>query len=210
MQILLEADPPPLVRIMGTTLRRAAADPKLGVVLAKMRGVAALKSATDPQAATMRFERGSVRVERGVAADAGVVIEADLATMNDPEPPKPKISGAARHPQFALALAKVLDPPKGSWQEAARGFWSFASSGPGVPAALEVVNTDSGERLLLGGGEPRAELHGSTHWLTVALSGNSVLGEDVFAGRLAFVGTLQHVVAITGRSIQYTLNGGVA
>jgi hypothetical protein len=210
VQILLEPDPPPLVRIMATTLRRAAADPKLSGVLAKMQGVAALRSVSDPQAATMRFERGTVRVERGVSPDAGVVIEADLATMNDPEPPKPKITGAARHPQFALALGKVLDPPRGTWQEAAKGFWAFAAGAPGMPEALEVVNTDTREHLLLGGGEPRAELHGPTHWLTVVLSGNSVLGEDILAGKVQFVGALQFVAILTGRSIQYTINGGVA
>lgn len=208
MQISVEPDAPPIVRTMATTLRRAAADPKLATVLAKMQGVAALRSATDPQSATMRFDRGQVSVERGVAADAGVVIEADLATMNDPSPPKPKISGAARHPQFALALGKVLDPPKGTWQQAASGFWAFASGAPGAPAALEVVATDSGERLLLGGGLPRAEIHASAHWLTVVLSGNGVLGEEILAGRVEFAGTLQQLAVLTGRSIDYMLDGG--
>jgi len=173
----------------------------------KMQGVAALRSATDPQSATMRFDRGTVRVERGVASDAGVIVEADLATMNDPSPPKPKISGAARHPQFALALGKVLDPPKGTWQQAAAGFWAFAGNAPGAPSALEIVETVSGERLLLGGGVPRAELHATAHWLTVVLSGNGVLGEAILAGHIEFAGTLQHLAVLTGRSIAYMLDG---
>jgi hypothetical protein len=207
MQIRLEPDPPPIVRIVATTLRRAAADAKLAAVLEKMHGVAALKSASDPQAATMRFDRGVILVERGVAADVGVVIEADFATMNDPTPPKPKVTGAARHLQFALALGKVLDPPKGNWRDAGHHFWEFAGTRPGMPAALEVVNTDNGERILLGGGEPRAELHGSAHWLTVALSGNSLIGEDIVAGKLRFVGTLAHLATLTGHSIDLMLNG---
>ncbi len=210
MQIRTEADPPPIVRIMATTLRRSARDSKLAATLQKMRGVAALKSATDPQAATMRFGRGIVTIERGVAADVDVVVEADLATMNDPNPPKPKVSGAARHPQFALALGKVLEPPKESWSDAARGYWEFAQGHPGMPTALEVVDTDSGERLVLGGGEPRVELHGSAHWLTVVLGGNSVLGEDILAGKVQFVGALQHLAVMTGRSIAWTLDGGFA
>ncbi len=207
MEISTEADPPPIVRIMATTLRRAAREPKLAATMQKMQGIAALKSSTDPQAATIRFKRGAVAIERGVADDVDVVIEADLATMNDPRPPKPKVSGAARHPQFALALAKVLDPPKGSWSDAARAFWTFAATHPEMPAALEIVNSDDGERLLLGAGEPRVELHGSGHWLTVVLSGNSVLGEDILAGKLQFVGALQFVAVMTGRSIAWTLDG---
>jgi len=205
VQIRVEDDAPPIVRMLATTLRRAAADPKLAATMTKMHGVAALKSTNDAQAVTLRFARGTVDLERGVAPDATVVIEADLATMNDPTPPKPKISGAARHPQFALALGKVLDPPKGTWQDAAREFWVFASPHPGMPQALEIVNTETGERLLLGGGEPRCELHGNSHWLTVVLTGNSVFGEDLLAGKLAFVGTLQHVAVLTGRSIAYAL-----
>lgn len=206
MQIELEDDAPPIVRMLGVTLRRSAADPKLGATLAKMQGVAALKSATDPQAATLRFERGAVRIEPGVADDATVIIEADLATMNDPRPPKPKVSGAARHPQFALALGKVLEPPRAAWPDAARAFWQFAAGHRGMPTALLVVCTDTAESVVLGEGEPECELHGSAHWLGVALTGDSVLVEDILAERLAFVGELRHVAVLTGRSIAYAMD----
>lgn len=209
VSIIVDPDAPPIVRILGTTLRRSAADPKLGAVLAKMQGVAALRSATDPQAATLRFERGTVRLEAGVASDAAVVVEADLATMNDPNPPKPKVSGAARHPQLALALGKVLEPPRGPWPDEARAFWEFANRTPGMPSALELVATDTGERMLLGGGEPRVEIHGTAHCLGVAMSGSSILGEDILAGKLAFVGALQYVAVLTGRSIDFAFHGGL-
>src|SRR5205823_3523457 len=78
VDIALEDDPTPLVRILGATLRRAARRPELESRLAKMRGVVALKSSVDPQAVTMRFANGSVLVEHGVAVDSGVVIETDL------------------------------------------------------------------------------------------------------------------------------------
>ncbi len=207
MQIELQDDPPPIVRMLGVTLRRSAADPKLGPTLAKMRGVAALRSATDPQAATLRFERGAVRIEAGVAPDATVVIEADLATMNDPEPPKPKVTGAARHPQFALALGKVLDPPRAPWPDEARAFWQFAAGHRGMPTAVRVVCTDRAEVVELGEGAPECELHGTAHRLGVALSGSSVLGEDILAEHLAFVGELRHVAVLTGRSIAYAMGG---
>ena len=49
-----------------------------------MRGVVALKSSVDPQAATIRFDKGRVALEHGVAPDTGVLIEADLTKMNEP------------------------------------------------------------------------------------------------------------------------------
>ncbi len=208
MQILVEHDPTPIVRTMATTLRRAATAPSLNSKLARMRGVATIKSSTDPQSVTLTFDRGTVHVHRGVAVNTDVVIELDLATLNDPTPPKPKITGAARHPMFALALSKVLDPPRGTWAEAADTFWNFASSGSGMPTGMRVVNTDTGDSHQLGDADGGVELHGSAHWLVAVLSGNAILGEEILAGHLNFVGALQHVAVLTGRSIEYTLNGG--
>ena len=114
VQIALEDDPTPLVRILGAILPRSARNPALQSKLGSMRGVVALKSSVDPQAVTIRFDKGSVTLEHGVAADSGVVIEADLTRMNEPDAPKPKVRGAARHLKLALAVSKVLDPPAGT------------------------------------------------------------------------------------------------
>ena len=207
VKISTEPDPPPIVRILATTLRRAAEHPQIARTLGGMRGVAALRSSTDPQCATMRFDRGTIVVDRGVADDVMVVIATDLATMNDPNPPKPQVSGALRHPAFALALAKVLAPPNDTWSDGAQRFWTATATHPGMPPAIEIVDTDTGERLLLGGGEPRVEVHGATHWLTVLFSGNSILGEEILAGRIRFVGALEHLAVLTGRTIAGMLDG---
>ena len=161
VQIALEDDPTPLVRILGATLRRSARNPALESKLRGMHGVVALKSSVDPQAVTIRFDKGRVSLEHGVAADSGVVIEADLTKMNEPDAPKPKVKGAAKHLKLALAAGKVLDPPAGPWQDEARMFWGFAHNHPRMPATLLVVCTDDGARLVLGDGEPEYELHGS-------------------------------------------------
>jgi hypothetical protein len=205
--IATEPDPPPIVRIMATTLRRSARDPKLRTVLAGMTGVAALRSTTDAQAATMRFSGGGVHVERGVADDVDVVLAVDLATMNDPDPPKPKVSGAARHLRFALALAKVLEPPRRTWQQEATSFFEFVTADPTVAPAMTFVDTTTGRRLELGSGERRVELHASPHVLGNVLSGNAIVGEEAFADRLRFVGTLRELARLTGRSLEYVLNG---
>jgi hypothetical protein len=207
VQIALEDDPTPLVRILGATLQRSARRPKLESKLRRMRGVVALKSALDPQAVTMRFAKGMVTVEHGVAADSGVVIEADLTRMNDPDAPRPKVRGAARHLPLALAASKVLDPPAGSWQDEAHAFWEFARGHPRMPTALLVVCTDDGSRLTLGTGTPQYELHGSAAALVSVFAGQSVLGEDMLNGKLCGVGSLQYLAELTGRSIAWMFGG---
>ena len=207
VQIALEDDPTPLVRIIGATLRRSARNPALEAKLRSMQGVVALKSSVDPQAVTIRFARGTVTLEHGVAADTGVVIEADLTKMNEPNAEKPKVRGAARHLKLALAVGKVLEPPAGTWQDEARAFWEFARSHPRMPGVLLVVCTDDGSRLTLGEGPPEYELHGSARALTSVFTGGSVLGEDMLNGKLCGVGSLQHLAELTGRSIAWMFGG---
>jgi hypothetical protein len=207
VQIALEDDPTPLVRILGATLRRSARNPALAARLRGMHGVVALRSSVDPQAVTMRFDKGRVALERGVAADSGVVIEADLTKMNEPDAAKPKVRGAAKHLKLALAASKVLEPPAGPWRDEARAFWEFARDHPRMPAVLLVVCTDDGARLVLGDGEPQYELHGSARALNSVFTGGSVLGEDLLNGKLDAVGSLQHLAELTGRSIAWMLGG---
>jgi hypothetical protein len=207
VEIALEDDPTPLVRILGATLRRSARQPALEAKLRAMQGVVALKSTVDPQAVTIRFRKGRVTVEHGVAADRGVVIEADLLRMNDADAPKPKVSGVARHPRLALAVSKVLDPPAAPWPEEARAFWEFARNHPRMPAAMLVVCTDDNARLTLGDTAPEYELYGSAHALTSVFTGGSVIGEDMLNGKLHGVGSLQHLAELTGRSIAWMFGG---
>ena len=207
VQIALEDDPTPLVRILGATLRRSARNPTLEPKLRGMKGVVALKSSVDPQAVTMRFDRGAVRIEHGVAPDSGVVIEADLTRMNEPNAPKPNVKGAARHLKLALAASKVLDPPAGPWPDEARAFWEFARNHPRMPRAMLVVCIDDGTRLTLGDGTPEFELHGTARALNSVFTGGSVLGEDLLNGKLSAVGSLQHLAELTGRSIAWMFGG---
>ena len=207
VQITLEDDPTPLVRILGATLRRSARNPALESKLRSMHGVVALKSSVDPQAATIRFDKGRLSLEHGVAADSGVVIEVDLTKMNEPDAPKPKVKGAAKHLKLALDAGKVLDPPAGAWQDEAIAFWEFARNHPRMPARLDVVCTDDGARMVLGGGEPHYELYGSARALNSVFTGGSVLGEDLLNGKLCAVGSLQHLAELTGRSIAWMFGG---
>ncbi len=198
-----EPDPTPVVLILATTLRRAEQSPKLAAMMQKAKGNVALRSTVDPQAATIRFQRGRVLVERGVAADVHVTIATDLNRMADEDAPKPQVSGALTHLRLALTASKVLEPPLGTWQQEATRFWASASTQAGMPSGLRVVCRDDGAELILGTEPAEFEIHGSAPRLTAVFSGGSVFGEDVLNGKLYAVGSLQHLAEITGQSLAF-------
>ena len=201
----VEDDPTPIVLILAATLRRAEETPKLAAMMAKAKGNVALKSTVDPQAATIRFERGRVRVVRGVAPDTQVTIATDVNRMSDEDAPKPKVSGAAMHLRLALTAGKVLEPPTGTWAEEAARFWSAASTHPGSPSGLRVVCLDDHTEISLGASPAEYEIHGTAHRLHALFTGGTVFGEDLLSGQLYGVGSLRHMAEITGRSIAYMM-----
>jgi hypothetical protein len=204
-RIEVEPDPVPIVLILAATLRRAARTPKLAAAIGHVKGNVALKSTTDPQAATMRFGGGGVMVVRGISDDTDVVIAADLNTMADENAPMPKILGLARHPKLAMTVGKLLEPPHGTWQQEAERFFTFALQRPRVPRSMRVVNTDDGSELLLGQPPAAYELHGSEHALMNVFLGNTVLGQDLIDGKLFGVGKLAHLAELTGSSLAWML-----
>ena len=74
-QVTWEHDGPPIVRMLGASVRRAIAHPGVAGRMGRLRGRVALRSTVGPQAATIEVERGSVHVTRGVAAGAELVQE---------------------------------------------------------------------------------------------------------------------------------------
>ena len=196
-----EDDPTPIVLIVAATLRRAERTPKLAAMMRKAKGNVALQSTVDPQAATIRFSSGRVRVERGVAPDTHVTIATDVNAMADENPPKPKITGAATHLRLALTAGKVLEPPLGPWPEEARAFWAAASRTPGVPAGVLVTCLDDGTELVLGTAPAEFEIYGTAHRLLALFTGGTVFGQEVLDGNLFAVGSLQHLAELTGRSL---------
>ena len=210
LTVTVEDDPVPIVLVLAATVRRAARDAKLAAAMRSAKGSVAMRSTVDPQAATIRFADGRVHVTRGVAADAGIVISVDVNAMSDPNPPKPKVEGIARHPKLALLAAKVLEPPHGTWAEEAQRFWAFAAGHPGVPTGMRVVCTGpeaSRGEITLGDATAPFEVHGTEHALLNVFTGNSVLGEDLFAGKVQAVGSFAHLAELTGRSLAWMLGG---
>ena len=214
MDVVLEPDATPLVRIIGTTLRDSAADPGVARKAKRLRGVFVLRSEKDPQAVTMRFDRGRVALSRGVAPDAQVVVTVDLDNMSGPDAAKPKARGAFRHLRLALGVSKLLEPKARPWPEHARAFWAFAGARRGMPERLRVVCLDDGAALDLGtGGGPDAspsscyEIHGSARALVSIFSGNSVFGQDLLEGKVYAIGSLRHASVLTGGFLEWMMRG---
>jgi hypothetical protein len=155
----------------------------------KLKGRVALRSTTDPQAATIHFEKGAVSVAHGVHPDADVVISADLNTMGRPGAPKPKVKGALAHLGLALGVAKILDPPTpGGWAGAVDQFWAWAAGRPGRPDQLRVVCTDDGREHIVGEpGGTVVELHGAGWALLNVFTGGDHLGAALLEQRVQMV-----------------------
>ncbi len=200
-----EDDPTPIVMILATTLRRAEQTPKLAAMMARAKGNVALRSTVDPQAATIRFERGRVKVVRGVAPDTHVTIATDVNRMSDEDAPKPKVRGAALHLQLALTAGKVLEPPTGTWQEEGSRFWTYVTAHPESPKGLRVVCLDDRTEATFGTAPAEYEIHGTAHRLSALFTGNTVFGEDLLGGKLYGVGSLRHTAELTGRSLAFMM-----
>jgi hypothetical protein len=146
-----DEDGPQIVRILGASLRRAAKQPRRAVEMCRLRGRVAIRSTVDPQSATIRFDRGSVHVTRGVAGDADIIVAANLNAMGRPGSRKPRVSGAIRHPRLALGVSRVLDaPPPGGWPAAVDELWDWSRSDDGRPQLLRVVDADDGREHTVG------------------------------------------------------------
>jgi hypothetical protein len=143
-RITVEDDPVPIVLIVATILRRSEREAKRSRLLARAKGTVVFRSSTDPQAATIRFQRERVHVERGADPGADMTIALDLATAGDAGAPKPRVTGALAHLPLALAVSKLLEPPLDPWPTEAERFWTYVASRPGAPRGLRVVALDDG------------------------------------------------------------------
>jgi hypothetical protein len=198
--ITREDDAPPLVCVIHASLRRAAARPEVAERMNRLQGRAVLRSTVGPQAATIEFARGAVHVTHGVAAGADLVISGDLDTMGRPGAPKPKVAGVARHPRFALGVAKVLeDPPPGTWPEAVDEMWAWSEGQDGRPQLLRVVCTDDGVEHIVGEpGGSRVEVHGPAWALVGVFTGADHVGAAALEGRVRVVADLATLSTFVG------------
>ncbi len=204
VSITLEDDPSPIVQILGATLKRSARDGALRNKMSGLKGTFALQSKLDPQAVTINFDKGKISLRSGIVGDPDVKVTVDINNMSGPNADKPKISGAAKHPAFALAVGKCLEPPVGSWQDEVRKFWAFAEGTKHGPSGLKVVCMDDGVSTTVGDGKPM-EIHGTKDELLKIFTGNAVMAQEALDGKVYVIGDLPELAVLTGRSIAYMM-----
>lgn len=212
MAITVEENPTPLVLIMANVVRRSIAADVAAV--AKLKGVAAVRSVKDPQAVTIRFDHGDVHLEHGVASDAALKIAIDFDLDGLPEAPKPKVSGAARNPLFAFGVGKVLEPPMPDLITAVREFWELMHPLRDMPAGLRVTATDTGATAMAGvvgdEGDGVYELCGPVDRLLRIMTGQSPLLAELAAGRCHARGTFGAALALSRAAVLVALGDSAA
>ena len=213
MDVQLEPDATPLVRIIATTLLDATSDAGVARRAERLRGVFALRSEKDPQAVTMRFDRGRVELTRGVATDAQVVATVDLDNMSGPDAPKPKVRGHSSTPALRSVCRSSWSRGPSRGRNTHTAFWVYAGERRGMPelhSGWRASTTVSGHRGAgAGTRHPGSvyEIHGSATALMSIFSGNSVFGQDLLDGKVFAIGSMQHASVVTGAFLAWMMRG---
>jgi hypothetical protein len=203
--IVLEDDPTPLVRALAVELRRRLEDPEFASLTSSLTGSAALRAAGTPEAATVELGDGGIALRHGAsAADAVATLDAYGRWDGD------RIEGEGEHAELAAWLRSLASPPEQPWRDAATRFWAELERSPGAPAALVVVELDSGEAKSFGGGEPAYEIRAREQTLVALLEGRAALIDEAFARRAFIHGSFPDISVLSGASarLRMGINGG--
>lgn len=163
-----------------------------------------LRDANTPQAATITVDDHAVTLSHGFETSAEVRAELDLREAGEAE-----IDGADEHPELAGWLRALLDAAAPDWPEAAERFWAALSPMAGAPAALRVVELESGEERRYGSANGRAyEIHGRAEGLVDVFSGRVPVVEAAFAGKVLLRGTFPQLSVLTGAGFRVRYGPG--
>ncbi|BDH58420.1 hypothetical protein [Tsukamurella sp. PLM1] len=194
VRVEIDDDATPVVRLIGRTLRDAVRVGHAPDVLGREAGTVAVRSHATPQAATVTFADGAVRVTGGVFAptDATVTVDlesrfAETATEGDAE--------------LADALLRALHVPLPDWREAADGFWAATRGIRGIPDVLVAVaaGPDGREEARFGAGATQYRVVGTPDALAGVFTGTDYLFTALERG-LGIQGTMAQLSAMTAAS----------
>ncbi len=194
-RVIIEEDAFPIVRLLGRTLRDAAAGHALDE-LVQGSGVVAVRSHSTPQTATIAFGDGLAAVTGGIHGepDASVVVDLDdrFALRADP------IGDTA----LAAGVARALRPPLPHWRDAAQRFWQATRSIPGIPDVLVATAEDGPagpETARFGEGTEEYRITGPADLLAGVFTGADDFIVSLAAG-LRIQGTLSQLSVMTAAS----------
>ena len=105
-------------------------------------------------------------------------------------------------------MSKVEAHPE-DWPGAARQFWEAARSLPGAPPSLTVQCTDTDDVLRFGDADAGAyEIHGPADGLCAVFSGELLLIDAAYLGRVSVLGTLPELSVLSGAGMD--IHAGMA
>ena len=190
----IEDDPPPVVRALANDLTGRLEEPAFAEATKRVRGAVSLRDSRTPQAATIRID------DRGVALSHGFDETADLhATVVLPGIVEPELEGGEQHPELARWLKALLSAPPPEWPEAGERFWSVLSRMEGAPAALRVVDLETGSDRRYGSPDaPAYEVHGRPDDLAAVFCGRDPVVDAAFEGRIFVRGSFPELSVLAG------------
>ncbi|MFE0734720.1 hypothetical protein [Streptomyces sp. NPDC058855] len=195
VDVRIEDDATPLVRLIGRTLRDSARARHALPVLRRPAGTVAIRSHDTPQAATITFGDG-------VAVSSGVLVEPDATITVDLNARFAPVAAPSGDAELAGDALLALSPPVPDWRTAAGHFWSAARSVPGIPDVLIAVTEgpDGLEQVVLGEGATHYLIAGSPEALAGVFSGADDLLAALSTGALGIQGTMSQLSVMVGAS----------
>ncbi|WP_253859251.1 hypothetical protein [Prauserella alba] len=196
VDIRIEDDASPIVRLIGRTLRDSARIGHTPETLQRSAGTVAIRSHDTPQAATIAFGPNGVDVSGGVVPEPDTTVTVDLNARFTPA------ADPTGDPDLARDVLQALTPPLPNWREAAQRFWDTARSLPGMPDVLIAVTEgpDGLEQAVIGAGSTQYLIAGDRDTLAGVFSGADDLLAVLFSGVLGIQGTLSQLSVMTGAS----------
>lgn len=196
VDVRIEDDASPLVRLIGRTLRDSARTGHAIDTLNRSTGTVAIHSHDTPQAATISFGDNGIDVSSGVLVEPDAAITVDL---NARFAPTAEPSGDA---DLAGGVLQALTPPLPEWRDAAQRFWDATHSLPGFPDVLIAVTEgpEGLEQVVLGDGSTQYLIAGAPETLAGVFSGADDLIAVLASGVLGIQGTMSHLSVMTGAS----------
>lgn len=196
VDIRIEDDASPIVRLIGRTLADAVRLNNASPALMAIEGTLAVRSHDTPQAATIHISDGVVAVSGGVFVEPDVTLTVDLnsrfALVGEPH-------GSDDLVATAIAL---LSPPLPDWKTAADSFWAAAHSVPGIPDMLVAITEgpDGLEQHVVGEGETHYTIAGPPELLAGIFTGADDLLAALATGSIGLRGTLSQLSVLVAAS----------
>jgi hypothetical protein len=199
--IVVEDDPTPLVRAMAADLERRLGDPEFAGLTEGLTGIAAVRAAGTPEAATFELGAEAIALRHG-AAGAEATATLGPAGRWDGEP----VAGEEEHPALASWLRALAAPPETPWREAAAAFWAQLEGRPGAPGRLVIAELASGESEEFGAGEPAYEIRAPEATLVALLEGRAAVIAEAFDRRAYIRGSFPAISVLAGAAARVRMD----